>query len=204
MMKSLKLISLLSVTALAGCLSVLPEPDPANSIYRLTSQAEKVDVNSTAPIIRVDTPSASRLISTRKIIVSPDAQRMAVAGGAEWADSLPNMVQTTLVKIMSSRSDMLGVMPVAGAKSKYRVHLNIDNFEARFDNGSDSAPLVIVTYTATFADTSSRNLLGTKQVKETRRASSNNVSAIVRAMDGANQSALEKLVGWIAGLGIRT
>ncbi len=190
-----------SLTAsLSACVSVLPDPEPANSIYRLTMTPEKVEPSRTAPIIRIDQPTAARLVGTRKIIVSPDAQRLAVAGGAEWADTLPNMLQKAVVDKLATRPDLNGVMPAAGARANYRVHMNIDAFEARFDNGPEAAPLVMISYSVTFADTATRRLMGTRQFNESIRADSNRISSIVAAMNRANELALSDMTEWFLQL----
>ena len=123
----------LALVGVSGCVSVLPDPEPANTVYRLTTDVPRVAPNMGAPTVRIDTPSAARMISGRQIVVSPDAKRMAIAGGAEWSDALPDMVQQTFLDILGARADIEGLIPISGARSKYRVHLNIDNFEARFE-----------------------------------------------------------------------
>lgn len=205
MMKFVKLsASLFVIAGLSGCFNLLPDPEPANSIYRLTSSLEKSTPNIEAPIVRVDTPTAARLVATRKIIVSPDAQRLAVAGGAEWADSLPKMVQQNFVDILASEPNVIGVIPRVATKADYRIHIHIDNFEARFDNGPENAPLIIVSYTAAFAKAASRDLLGTQQVSHTQRADSATVSAIVSAMDIANKGALAEIANWLSTRDMKT
>ncbi len=203
MMKTSKIIAtVIASTALCACVSILPDPAPANIVYRLTTDSVRVNSLDSAPVIRIDTPSAARLISGREIIVSPDAQRLAVAGGAEWSDSLPSMVQQTFLDILGERADIVGVIPIAGARANYRVHLNIDNFEARFDQGPDNAPTIIVAYSATFAASSTRNLVATKQVTQKIRADTASVSAIVNSMDSANRAALGEIADWISSLNL--
>jgi len=184
---------------LTACFNVLPEPDPANSIYRLSSNLERSEYKVSAPIVRIETPSADRLVATRRIVVSPDANRLAVASGAEWADSLPKLIQKSLVETLAARPDIVGVIPRVGAKSDYRIHINVDKFEARFDNGPEAAPMIIVAYTATFAQAGSRDLLGTRQFKTTQRANGFAVSDIVAAMNAANNSNLDDLADWMSG-----
>jgi len=202
MMRTTKIIALTAMLGLSSCFNVLPEPDPANSIYRLSSNIQKADFNSRAPIIRVETPSADRLVATRRIVVSPDANRLAIAGGAEWADSLPKLVQKSMVDILSSKSEVTGIIPRVGAKADYRIHINIDNFEARFDNGPEAAPMIMVAYTASFAKSGSRDLLGTRQFKANQRASGIYVSQIVSAMNAANNNTLTELSDWITSFSL--
>ncbi len=201
MMKTLK--SVLAMSALIGvsaCVSVLPDPDPSSVIYRLTSDTTRIEPAANAPVIRIDTNAGSRAINGRNIVVSPDARRLAVIGGAEWADSLPRMIQQNFLDVLGARSDLVGVVPIAGTRANYRVHLNIDNFEARFDQGEENPPLIIVAYTATCADSATRNLVGTKQVTQTMRASSTRVSDIVDMMDSSNRNALNDVANWLATL----
>ncbi len=197
-----KILSLSAVFGLGGCFNVLPEPDPANSIYRLSANVQKADFKSTAPIIRVETPSADRLVATRRIIVSPDANRLAVASGAEWADSLPKLIQKSMLDVLASKSEVTGIVPRVGAKADYRVHINVDNFEARFDNGPNAAPNIIVAYTASFAKSGSRDLMGTRQFTTTQRASGINVSQIVSAMNAANNNTLGEMADWITSFSL--
>ena len=196
------IVALIASSALCACVSILPDPEPANVVYRLTTDSVRVKSLESAPVIRIDTPSAARLISGREIVVSPDAQRLAVAGGAEWADSLPRMVQQTFLDVLGERADIVGVIPIAGARANYRIHVNIDNFEARFDQGPENAPTIIVAYSATFAASSTRNLVSTKQVTQKVRASSASVSAIVNSMDSANREALGEIADWISSLNL--
>lgn len=203
MTKTLKRIGFfVSALTLSACVSVLPDPDPAGTVYRLTTDAVRVTPNTSAPVIRIDTPSASRLLAGRQIIVSPDAKRVAVAGNAEWADALPKLIQQSFLDILGAKPEVIGVIPISGARSDFRVHINVDNFEARFDNGPSSAPLIIIGYSATFADSGTRNLIGTKQVTETIRAGEASVSSIVAGMDQANRSALGSIANWIGGLNL--
>ncbi len=187
----------------SGCLSVLPDPEPAGTVYRLTTDVSPVTPNSGAPVVRIDTPSASRLIGGRQIIVSPDAKRVAVAGNAEWADVLPKLIQQSFLDILGAKPEVIGVMPISGARTNYRVHINIDNFEARFDNGKENAPLIIIGYSATFSESSTRNLIGTKQVTKSVRADQASVSSIVASMDSANKTALSEIADWVSGLNLK-
>lgn len=203
MTRANKIIGFLAGAAmLSACVSVLPDPDPAGTVYRLTTDSERVAAYPNAPVIRIDTPSASRLLAGRQIIVSPDAKRVAVAGNAEWSDSLPKLIQQSFLDILGAKPEVIGVIPISGARSNYRVHINVDNFEARFDNGPKSPPLIIIGYSATFADSGSRDLVATKQVTETVRAGEASVSSIVAGMDQANRTALEGIADWLGGLNL--
>lgn len=198
-MKTVKLItSLVAVFGLSACLSsVLPEPAPADTIYRLLPQKSAVEAQSDATIIRIDRPSAPKALMGQDVILSPDGRRLAAAALARWSEPLPAMIQRSFFDELSSREILVGVLPTSGARTDMRAHLTVRNFEAEFDQGEQSAPLATVQYTVTLSDAGSRKLLGTFDVRKTIRAGSTNVSAIIRAQDTANAAAMSDIADWL-------
>lgn len=182
---------------LSGCMSLLPDPAPADTIYRLSAANEGVPQSPDAKVIRIDRPKAASILQGQDVIISPDGRRLASAAQAKWAESIPDMIQNSFVDILAERSGLVGVVPSSGARTDTRVHLTIKSFEARFDQGEMSAPIAVVHYAATLSNASTRNLLGTFDVKKTVRASDIRVSTIVEAMDRANQQALNAITDWL-------
>jgi len=162
------LTSALSV-ALAGCVSVLPDPKPADIVYRLDTANSPVQPAENAKIFRVDRPTAPSSLIRDEIVVSPDGRTLAVVQNANWSQSIPDLVQNSLMKELATRQDIIGVLPTSGARTSHRVHLTIQNFEANFDNGTENAPIAIVQYLATVSDAGTRNLLGTLAVMKSER-----------------------------------
>jgi len=159
--------SLVPALFLSGCVSLLPEAAPADIVYRLSAAKPYVPQSPDAFVVRIDRPSVSNEFETRDIIVSPDGRRLASAGGARWAELIPVMIQNSLVDLMGQHEKLVGVIPSSGARTDTRIHLTVKGFEAQFDQGEDAAPLAVVHY------------------------------AVVKAMDTANQQALEDIVIWL-------
>ncbi len=187
----------LAALLLSGCLSLLPAPAPADTVYRLSPPRAHVAQAASAKIVRIDRPNASTVFETRDIIISPDSRRLAVASGAKWAEIIPTMVQHRFVDTLGQRPGIVGVIPSSGARTDTRVHLTIKSFEANFDQGEGNAPLATVHYGVTMSNASDRDLLGTYDVKKTVRADAARVSSIVEAMDKANQEALNDITDWL-------
>lgn len=185
------------LAATAGCISILPDPAPADSIYRLNSTVTPVENRSNAEIIRIGRPSVSEIFSGRDIIVSMDGRKLSAVAQAKWAEATPVLVQSTLVEALSARPNYVGLLPSAGARTETRLHLDVKNFDANFDAGPDSAPLAIVSYNVTYTRAADRHLLGTYQVRQTRRADSINVPSIVDAIQSANEAAMVDIVDWL-------
>lgn len=196
-MKLTKTLLLGATLVFSGCVSLLPDPAPADVVYRLSTSNEGVPQSPAAKVIRIDRPRASSVFQGQNVVVSPDGRRLASAAQAKWAEPIPDMVQNSFVDILAQRPGLVGVIPSSGARTDTRVHLTIKSFEARFDQGEGTAPMAVVHYAVTLSNASNRNLLSTFDVKKMVRSSDIRVSTIVEAMDNANQQALNEITDWL-------
>ena len=197
------LLTGLALMAVSSCASILPKPAPADTIYRLSAVNNAVPQNTNAKIIRIDRPGAASIFQGYDIIVSPDGRRLAAASGARWSELVPDLIQHSFVDVLAARPGIVGIIPSSGARTDTRIHLTVKSFEARFDNGELSAPMAVVHYTATLANASNRELIGTYDVEKMVRSSDIRVSTIVEAMDKANQQALNELADWLETPNVR-
>lgn len=196
-------IALIGSLGASGCLSsLLPEPAPANNVYRLSSDLQVSETaartQSNAHTIRIDRPNTPKALQGYDLLVSTDENRLVTIAKAEWADSLPTQIQRSFVSHLNTRSDLIGILPTSGARSTYRAHITVRNFEARFDQGEEQAPLIIVDYLVTLSNAGSRNLIGSQSFHTERRASSIRVSDIVASKSAANLNTLSDISDWMA------
>lgn len=191
-------LTILALAAsLSACVSILPDPAPAPSVYRLTSSAEAAAKTVTAEIIRVDRPTASQIFNSSDIVVSNGGQTLSAIAQAKWSEATPVVIQDAMIDALGSSPEFIGLLPTSGARTETRLHLVVKNFEAEFDNGPENAPLAIVQYRVTYSRADDRSLLGTHMVRETMRANSINVSSIVDAIETANDVAMDEIVKWL-------
>jgi ABC-type uncharacterized transport system auxiliary subunit len=186
--------------ALSGCVSILPEPDPAPAVYRLSTNLTSVDKIGSPELIRVDRPGASQIFNSNDIVVSMDGQKLSAVAQANWSEVTPVTIQDAMIDALGSSRQFIALLPTSGARSETRLHLSVKNFEASFDQGELSAPLAVVQYRVTYARADDRSLIGTHTVRKTQRADSINVSSIVRAIEGANDAAMADIVSWLEGV----
>ena len=192
-------LPLVAAALLSACASIIPEPAPANTVYRLSASTQDLVVmpNADAIVLRVDRPTVPRPLAGNKITVSPSGDRILSASGAEWSEKVPDLIQGSVLDVFSARPGIIGVLPVSGARTELRIHLSVRNFEAIYDNGQGSAPMAVVRYTATLANASNRDLIGSFDVRKTERARSNRIAEIVRAQDRANAAAINAIADWV-------
>ncbi|GLQ23566.1 hypothetical protein GCM10007853_14400 [Algimonas ampicilliniresistens] len=189
-------LALAAATLVTGC-SIIPDPAPAEIVYRLSLSGDSVQPDPGARVIRVDRPSATSIFNTRSIVVSPDGRRLSTAAQAKWPEGTPTMLQESLVDALSREASIIGVLPQSGTRTDTRVHITIKNFEAQFDRGEASAPLAIVRYTASLANATDRRLISTYTTRHEVRADAARVSSIVEAIEKANDLAMKDIVAWI-------
>lgn len=197
MIRPLMIIALSA--SLSACVSILPDPAPAPSVYRLASSSNAVAAAANAEIVRIDRPSSTQIFNSSDIIVTENGQKLSAVAQAKWSEATPIIIQNAIIESLEGSSQFVGLIPTSGARTQTRLHLVIKNFEANFDNGLESAPLAIVDYRVTYARADDRKLLGTYSVRKTVRAQSINVSSIVSAIEDANDAAMSDIVSWLEG-----
>jgi len=200
MIKPAKILAVLLPIVLSACVSILPDPEPADAIYRLSSTGEAVTANANAVVMRVDRPIASTVLAGRDIVISREDRELVTAGGARWAEAIPVLIQQSVLDEIRQRKTIVGVEPTAGARADFRMSLAVRNFEVTFDEGNDNPPLAIVQYSVTVSNASTRKLNSTYSVRKTMRANEARVSSIVEATDKANSQAVGDIVDWLETL----
>ena len=196
MMSRLFLILTLSA-GLSGCVSILPDPAPAPSVYRLASSVQPAPKIGNPETIRIDRPSATQVFNSTDIVVIRDGQKLATIAQAKWSEATPVIIQNAMIDALEGSSKFIGLVPTSGTRTSTRLHMTVKNFEASFDNGPDSAPLAVVQYRVTYTDAEDRKLMGTHTVRQTVRAQSIQVSSIVSAIKQANEAAMGDIVSWL-------
>ncbi len=193
-----RMVILAGCVGLSACVSLLPDPEPADLVYRIDSNVNFVEAAPNAPSLRIDRPTVAIALRGRDIILSQADRSLSVASGAMWADDIPTLVQRSLFDTLGGQADIVGVLPNSGARPQYRMSVNVLKFEALFDQGQSNAPLAIVSYSTVLSDASTRKLLGTFSTTKSVRALEGRVSSIVNAKSQANAQAMDDIKLWLS------
>jgi cholesterol transport system auxiliary component len=76
--------------------------------------------------------------------------------------------------------------------------LEVPTFEARYENGPEAAPVVVVEVRAALVTGRSRQILGETSYTVRQPAAENRVTMIVQAFDQASRQALDQTAAWAA------
>lgn len=123
---------LISALALSGCVTLLPEQGAAPAVFNIEApeapfpNAQKVDWS-----IGVARPFAPRILAGQDLVLREAGNQIAFVGGAEWADSTPDILQRTLASALSRSGKIVAVNPDTGARADCEFQWDIYAFDAR-------------------------------------------------------------------------
>ena len=186
---------------LTGCtaLQAVARREPPK-LFELSPKTTYED-EETAPLdvaMVIDTPSATAGLNTARIALRPEPTLLEYYANALWIDVVPVMVQTLVVESFDAngRLDALSPVDAAGIRPDFSLRLHIREFQAQYDEGTDSPPLINVRFQARLLTMPRRDSLDTVSLQQLVRAEETSIESVVRAYDEALGKVLKRLVSW--------
>lgn len=189
-----------SLLALQGCISLLPETEP-DTLYRLPLSAVSdapAEGEQTAVILgRIVTP---RGLAGDRIALQRNGA-IGYMAGAAWLSPAPTLLYSAMVDTFHATAPAIAPARAEdGVSARYQLDLELRHFEAIYDQGEGSAPLVRASIRARLIDRDTRAIVGAHTVSETQRASANRQAAIVDAFGVASSDMTRSVAVWTQGL----
>ncbi len=188
-------LAAVAALALSGCVSVFPKSEPAQ-LYRFGSSIEaSAGVSGSVPmtLARLDFTQAA----AGDRIMTVTGSEVAYIAAARWAAPASVMFHEALEQSFERRArvvDLVSRRERRGADLMLDVDVNA--FEARYENGREAAPTAVVSLDARIIRLPERTVIGQRSIDVRRPAGENRMGAIVAALDGATGEALGELVQW--------
>ena len=114
-----QLISLIAAaTALSGCVSVLPEPDAPDALYRIEVARDLTGLNQDL-IIRE--PEAPRLIAGQGIVSEASDGALRLIPGVEWSGSATRQLQLAMIDSFVIGDEGHAVLPELGVVAPFEM-----------------------------------------------------------------------------------
>lgn len=198
---------LAAVTSLlAGCISLFPETDPAQ-LYRFGSTEPQVQQTpSDQPGFDVFLSNTGfEPSSANERILTVTGTQAAYIKGARWVTSAVSLFNSALQHAFDI--DQGPARLISGGeitRTDFVLKLDVRTFEARYDNGQDTAPTVVVKVHAALNRSLDQALIGDQGFQAAVTASDNRMGAITQAFDLAVARVLEQLVNWVNTSGTRS
>lgn len=189
-------IAALLALTLAGCISLFPKVPPAQ-LYRFgiapapAAQASSVAFNvQRMPLSFTDVASGDRILTV-------DGTQAAYIAGSRWAAPAATLFDEAEYRAFENAQGPARLLrPGDVVSAPVSLRLDVQTFEARYENGPKAAPVVVVSVRAVLVDTSERRVLSDQIFFSRQPAADNRVSAIVNAYDAAVSDVLGRIVDW--------
>lgn len=192
----------LSVT-LAGCITLFPKAKPVQ-MYRFGVIA--APTQAAAPTTRafevLRTPTGFVRGAAGDGILTITGDQAAYIAGGRWVSPATVLFEEAESRAFEAAGGPARLVTRGSiAKADVALRLDVEAFEARYESGAASAPVVVVQIHAVLLRSLDRKVLGDQVFSVRKQASDNRIGAIVPAFDAATDEVLGKIVGWTNQLG---
>ena len=125
------LLALVVALPLAGCISLIKEPDPI-AVYALRPEAvDAANLPAVSWSLTVIRPNSLAFLDSNRIAVRPEPNVLQVYKGANWSESLPDLVQANLVQALENSGRIKSVSRQnSGVPAEVAMLVDIRQFES--------------------------------------------------------------------------
>ena len=189
-------LAAVSLVATPGCISLLPESEPV-SLYRLNGlMDEERAPSANAQTLVIDRITAPRGLAVDKVALLRDGE-LAYMAGAAWLSPAPVLVQDRILDTLQSETpELIPARTEDGVEARYRMQIELRRFEAEYDQGPGSAPMIQMRVMARLIDRETRTLAAARRFDVSVRASDNRQSALIAAFSDATNDTARALAEW--------
>ena len=119
-MKPLRLTQagLLTLWLLGACVSVLPEPETPDALYRIEASTNGPTLSEN---LLIREPEASRIFAGSALVSEDSQGAVRLVRGAEWADPATRMLQLALADSFTHSPTGAAVLPETGVRARYAL-----------------------------------------------------------------------------------
>lgn len=191
------LLAIALCASLAGCISLISEPNPI-TVYSL--RAKETDAPDALPKVpwslTVIRPNSTSLLDSNRIAVRPSPNVLKVYHGANWSDSLPDLLQTVFVEGFED-SGAIGTVSRqnSGVPAEVALLIDIRQFEAVYGS-SAKIPDVVIQLHAKLLEYPSNRVITVRTFHATVPAASKDIPDVVQAFDQGLGTLNAEIMAW--------
>jgi cholesterol transport system auxiliary component len=180
---------------LGGC-AALGGPKTEVKVY---SPAAKITADPSWPAadwsLSVGVQAANQLIDSARIAVRPEPHRLQAYKDAAWADTAPDLLETTLVEGFEDSGKILAVGRLGStARGDFGLFLELRAFETVYTDGRPEA--VIEAQVLLIRFRGDRGVVASKRFRQVVPGSAPELDAMVASFGQALSTMGTEVVGW--------
>ena len=185
----------LLLLALAGC-GVLPTKEPMQIIASQAQVAPDPSWPQVAWQLNVMRPNAAEILDSRRLAVVPAPGQIQVYKGVSWDDTLPDIVQDTLVHAFEDSGKILAAAHQNnGLRTDFTLQLEIRDAQAVYRTPA-GPPEIDLVITAKLIDSNTSRALASHTFRQAVPAGGTAVPQVAQAFDTALGTNVHDIVGW--------
>lgn len=193
-----RLAMLGAVASLGGCgaLSSLSAAATPLDTYDLTPAPGSTSGGGSARTLLVARPDAPAGINTDRIMIKPSGAAITYLPDARWADELPGVVQSLLIRSIAATGRMGYVgTSEGGPVPDYALLTRIDSFQVDI---ASEAVIAKVDISLTLLRDRDQTVLKTRVFRNQAAAADDGPVAIVAAFQAILDGLLPEMANWVA------
>lgn len=191
------LVSFLLMASLSACISLIKEPSPI-TVYSLrsTGNSQNQDWPTVPWSLTITRPLSNTFLDSNRIVVRPEANILKVYQGANWSDSLPDLIQEKLLETFENSGKIKAVSRQnSGVPAEVALLLDIRQFESVYLAGQKK-PNVLIQIHAKLLEYPSNRVIASKTFNTDVATASKDIPDVVQAFETGLNTANQEIVGW--------
>lgn len=200
MLLTRRLVLLGSAASLGGCtaLSSINAAATPLDTYDLSPVSGSGSGRRSRQTLVVARPAAPAAIATDRIMVKPTPNSITYLPKARWADDLPAMLQSLIIRSVAGTGRIGYVGPSEGGPTPDLALLSrVDAFQVEI---TESAVLVAVDISLTLLRDRDQQVMAGRLFRKTMQASDDRPGAVVAAFQTVLNELLPDIANWVVGV----
>jgi cholesterol transport system auxiliary component len=177
-----------ALVALPACVSVIPEPEVPEGLYRFGAMTETYPVET---VVAVREPEASRLFGGRVIASEDGAGALRLVRGVEWADNATRLMQVAVLDALDDAGAGVAVALETGARADYELVWRIEEFTL-------AGTLARCDLEATLVEANTRKVVAQTNVSSSVNADGSTNAARALALAEAGRACVGQVAGFVS------
>ncbi len=174
--------------SLAGCVSVLQQPDAPDAFYRIGPMEPMHTLNAT---VTIREPEASRLFSGRSIAAEDETGALRIVRGVQWTDNATEMMQGALLDSLSGAGPNAALPSNSSGPAQFELTWRLSEFTLYGDSAR-------CRLDATLLSGRTRTVVAQTSVSTTAVGLDDTNAARAKALTDAGRACVSELASFIA------
>jgi len=180
---------------LAGCITLFPAEKPVQ-LYRFDAALQPAPpAGSPGFAVRVAATDFDPAAAGDRIM-TVDGDQIGYINTGRWSAPANQLFDEAVAHGLGAPGDAAHLVGPTG-KAKYRLHLTVTRFEARYASGPTAPPTIAIVVRASLDRQSDMSAVASQEFEAEVPASDNRVGPIVTAFDAATTKVVGDLVAWV-------